>query len=51
MEKIRTNYEKWYEDESYYWGTEPAAFISRTKEKAENLKMDQALERYKRGER
>jgi hypothetical protein len=28
-----------------------AAFISRIKEKTENLKMDQALERYKREER
>ena len=23
---IRTNYEKWYECEGYYWGTEPAGF-------------------------
>ena len=23
---IRTNYEKWYEDDAYYWGTEPAGF-------------------------
>lgn len=26
MSKIRTNYEKWYAGDSYYWGTEPAAF-------------------------
>ena len=23
---IRTNYEKWYEGDSFYWGTEPARF-------------------------
>ena len=23
---IRTNYEKWYECDGYYWGTEPASF-------------------------
>ena len=23
---IRTNYEKWYEGDGYYWGTEPAGF-------------------------
>lgn len=26
MSNIRTNYEKWYECEGYYWGTEPADF-------------------------
>lgn len=26
MSDIRTNYEKWYEGDSYYWGTEPASF-------------------------
>ena len=26
MSNIRTNYEKWYEGDSYYWGTEPADF-------------------------
>lgn len=26
MSNIRTNYEKWYECEGYYWGTEPAGF-------------------------
>ena len=26
MGNIRTNYEKWYEGEGYYWGTEPADF-------------------------
>ncbi len=25
-ETIRTNYEKWYEGDGYYWGTEPAGF-------------------------
>ena len=25
---IRTNYEKWYEGEEYYWGLEPAGFLS-----------------------
>ncbi|MCR5511917.1 MAG: class I SAM-dependent methyltransferase [Lachnospiraceae bacterium] len=24
---IRTNYEKWYEGEDYYWGTEPGSFL------------------------
>ena len=27
MSNIRTNYEKWYECEGYYWGTEPAGFL------------------------
>lgn len=26
MDHIRTNYERWYASEDYYWGTEPAAF-------------------------
>ena len=26
MSNIRTNYEKWYEGDGYYWGTEPARF-------------------------
>lgn len=26
MGDIRTNYEKWYSDDDYYWGTEPADF-------------------------
>ncbi|MBQ3270210.1 MAG: class I SAM-dependent methyltransferase [Clostridia bacterium] len=26
MGHIRTNYEKWYSGDSYYWGLEPAAF-------------------------
>ena len=26
MSNIRTNYEKWYEGDGYYWGTEPADF-------------------------
>lgn len=26
MSNIRTNYEKWYECDGYYWGTEPADF-------------------------
>ena len=26
MSNISTNYEKWYEGEGYYWGTEPADF-------------------------
>ena len=26
MSNIRTNYEKWYEGDGYYWGTEPAGF-------------------------
>ncbi len=26
MEKIRTNYEKWYSSDDYYWGTKPADF-------------------------
>ena len=26
MSDIRTNYEKWYEGDTYYWGIEPAAF-------------------------
>ena len=26
MSDIRTNYEKWYEGDEYYWGTEPADF-------------------------
>ena len=26
MSNIRTNYEKWYEGDDYYWGTEPAGF-------------------------
>ncbi len=26
MSNIRTNYEKWYEGEDYYWGLEPAGF-------------------------
>ena len=26
MSNIRTNYEKWYEGDVYYWGTEPADF-------------------------
>ena len=26
MSNIRTNHEKWYECEGYYWGTEPAGF-------------------------
>ncbi len=26
MERIRTNYEKWYASDDYYWGTEPADF-------------------------
>ena len=25
---IRTNYEKWYEGEEYYWGLEPAGFLA-----------------------
>jgi tellurite methyltransferase len=24
---IRTNYEKWYEGDDYYWGTEPGSFL------------------------
>ena len=24
---IRTNYEKWYEEEGYYWGLEPGDFL------------------------
>ena len=28
MGSIRTNYEKWYECEGYYWGTEPADFCN-----------------------
>ena len=28
---IRTNYEKWYEGETYYWGTQPAAFCDELK--------------------
>ena len=24
---IRTNYEKWYEGEEYYWGLEPGEFL------------------------
>ena len=24
---IRTNYEKWYEGENYYWGLEPGEFL------------------------
>ena len=24
---IRTNYEKWYEGEDYYWGLEPGHFL------------------------
>ena len=27
MSNIRTNYEKWYECDGYYWGTEPAKFL------------------------
>ena len=27
MSSIRTNYEKWYEGDGYYWGTEPAGFL------------------------
>ena len=27
MSNIRTNYEKWYECDGYYWGTEPADFL------------------------
>ena len=27
MSNIRTNYEKWYECDGYYWGTEPAGFL------------------------
>ncbi len=26
MSTIRTNYEKWYEGDDYYWGLEPAGF-------------------------
>ena len=29
MGSIRTNYEKWYSSEEYYWGTEPADFCDR----------------------
>ena len=29
MERMRTNYEKWYASEEYYWGTEPADFCER----------------------
>ena len=28
MSNIRTNYEKWYEGDAYYWGTEPAGFCN-----------------------
>jgi tellurite methyltransferase len=24
---IRTNYEKWYEGDTYYWGLEPGHFL------------------------
>lgn len=24
---IRTNYEKWYEGDEYYWGLEPGSFL------------------------
>lgn len=24
---IRTNYEKWYEGDDYYWGTDPSSFL------------------------
>ena len=27
MSDIRTNYEKWYDCDGYYWGTEPADFL------------------------
>ena len=27
MSSIRTNYERWYEGDGYYWGTEPAKFL------------------------
>ena len=27
MSSIRTNYERWYEGDGYYWGTEPANFL------------------------
>ena len=29
MDHFRTQYEKLYEDESYYWGTEPADFLEK----------------------
>ena len=27
MMSIRTNYEKWYEGDTYYWGLEPGDFL------------------------
>ena len=24
---LKTNYEKWYEGDEYYWGTEPGSFL------------------------
>ncbi|MCR5799313.1 MAG: class I SAM-dependent methyltransferase [Lachnospiraceae bacterium] len=29
MGNIRTNYEKWYDSDEYYWGTEPGDFLDR----------------------
>ena len=42
--------DKWQLTSSGFFLAAVAVLISRAKEKAENLKMDQALERYKREE-